>query len=86
MADQLLNTLRSSKVVFWEEKKGLSETEIQKQWDLRVAYLTAELGANLTHIGQSSIPQKRTVPSTNSFGGPRPSKRRDLVCFSLQAF
>ena len=86
MADQLLNTLRSSKMVFWEEHKGRPETEIQELWDHRVAYLTTELGANLTGFGQSSIPQKRAIPSTNSFGGPRPSKRRDVVGFFLLAF
>lgn len=85
MADQLLQTLRSSKMVFWEENKDLPETEIQKFWDLRVAYLTAELGANPTRVGQSPTSQKRAVPSTSIFGGPRPSKRRDVVGFVLLA-
>ncbi len=85
MTDQLLNTLRSSKMVFWEDNKGRPETEVQNLWDQRVAYLTTELGANLAGLGQSSIPQKRAVPTTNAFGAPRPSKRRDVVGFSLQA-
>lgn len=85
MADQLLTTLLSSKVVFWEDHNHLSEAKIQRLWDLRVAYLTTELGANLPRIGQSSIPQKRTDPMTNSFGAPRPPKRRDVVGFFLQA-
>ena len=86
MVDQLLNALRSSKRVFWEDNKGRPENEIQELWNHHVAYLTTELGANVTGIGQSSNPHKRAVPSTNSFGGPRPSKRRDLVGFFLLAF
>lgn len=86
MPDQLLNTLLSSKVVFWEERKGFPENEIQELWNRHLAYLATELGANVTGIGKSSIPQKRGVPSTNSFGIPRPSKRRELVGFFLLAF
>lgn len=79
MVDQLLNTLLSSKLVFWEENKRFPEPEIQRLWDQHMAYLTTELGANVTHIRPSSIPQKRAVPITNSSGAPRPSKRRDVV-------
>jgi hypothetical protein len=83
MADQLLTALKSSKVVFWAENNHLPECEIQRLWDLRLAYLTSELGANLTGFGPS-LPQKRSVPNTDSSGAPRPSKRRDFVGFSLQ--
>lgn len=87
MVDQLLlDTLRSSKRVFWQDHQGRPENEIQELWNRQVAFLTAALGANVTGIGQPSIPHKRSVPSTNVFGGPRPSKRRDLVGSFLLAF
>lgn len=83
MVDQLLlNTLRTSKVLFWEDHKGQPNEEIQELWNHQMAYLTTELGANVTGIGPSSIPQKRVIPSTNAFVVPRPSKRRELVGFS----
>lgn len=77
--DQLLNTLRSSKLVFWEEHKGRPETEIQEAWNHRLAFLTQELGANPSSNAQPSVPQKRAVPSTYTIDGPRPSKRRGHV-------
>jgi hypothetical protein len=87
MPDQLLNALLLSKLVFWEDNKGLPETEIRELWNDRVADLTTKLGANPIEIGRftSTVPQKRVVPSTNSLGGPRPSKRRDTVGFLLLA-
>ena len=86
--DQLLiDTLLSSKRVFWEERKDLPETEIQEAWNVRFSYYSTRLGANLPSTAQPSVPQKRAVPSTSTTDGPRPSKRRgDFVCFSVLAF
>lgn len=84
MADQLLTLLRSSKLVFWEERRGVPEPEIQKHWDEYYAFLTQELAANRAGIiGQSSVPQKRAVPGAHSLGGLRPPKRRGVVGFAL---
>jgi hypothetical protein len=89
MADQYLDylrsTLRSSKLVFWQENQGLPENEIQKLWNIRVADLTTDLGANIPGVGQSVIPQKRAIQSALSIDGSRPSKRRDVVGFSVLA-
>jgi hypothetical protein len=81
MDDRLLNALRSSKELFWHDHQGVPESEIQRRWILRVSFLTEELTANLTGVGRSATPQKRSVPGTCSFGGPRPSKRPDVGCF-----
>jgi hypothetical protein len=87
MADLLVKVLRSSKEVFWMENEGKPEPEIQRLWESRMAYLTEELGATPTNIGQTSNSQKRAIPSSSLVDGPRPfkQKRRDLVGFPLLA-
>jgi hypothetical protein len=86
MADRLLNALLSSKKLFWQDNNHLPGSEIQELWDHRVADLTTKLGANPKGIGQSSIPQKRPIPSTNPLGGKRPSKRSNVVGCLLLGF
>jgi hypothetical protein len=87
---QLLTTLRSSKLVFWEERKGRPNAEIQGLWDLEVAFLTRELGANPTRIdlagSPTSPPKKRAVHSKDVTDGSRPTKRRDFVGHSRAEF
>lgn len=86
MPDQLLNTLRSSKNVFWEENGHLPQEEIQKLWDLRITGLVKELGANIL---PSTTPSAEKVkrPATPNKGSScdlRPPKRPSLGPLSQQ--
>lgn len=85
MGDQLINVLQSYRTLFWQDNKSHPDSEIQKLWNDQLAYLTTKVGANPSGTDQPAVPNKRPVPSTSSFVGPRPSKRRDLVC-SLHRF
>lgn len=66
--DSLVNVLASSKQLFWHDNANLSEPEIQRLWQLRWNHLGSQIGGT-----------KRSNPRTLSVGGPRPSKRQELV-------
>ena len=81
----LVNVLKSSKQIFWNENVSLSESERQRLWDLRIGYLASSVGANPAHRGQqrASSSRKRAIPRTLSMESPTAKRleRREPVGF-----